>query len=433
LYIILVSDGQQEPLISVPDGTCDGPDTTTAHPFNLAPITVTRLGSDLFATSKGGLAGAGLLVGSWQANMLDKAISGMYHPLPTDWPGAYPGSTIPTDFLPGSGPAKAFQNPNSEALTSTPAILEVDFIKNLPASTSTALALGSFGAGSGVDDGDGPAPRTLAATSAAGTGTPSGEEDFITFLSGMAMATGGRLMVPYIPEDPNGPHILQGDADDSLCVDLADFNIMRQFFGQKINPANPLSLDADVTYDGVIDDRDYLLIKANLGLGCSTPPGSMPLMSRVLFGFGDESNWWSPQDPLSATSWPKTQGAFALKVGHTGWREVNSVLLNTSLIQVQGVTPKLAFDIFIPGNPVNPGWLGQAQMYVSCPSAGLNNLSLGNVELNGKLLNQFSTVQFAVPWNVRQVMLSPHGDFSFKLVVNSGDSGHIFDNLRFVP
>ncbi|HEY5958513.1 MAG TPA: hypothetical protein VIV60_18250, partial [Polyangiaceae bacterium] len=256
LHVIVVSDGLQEPLIAAPDGTCNGPDTTTAHKDQNLPISVTRVGNDLFATGTvagvPGNPGEGLWVSSWQANMLDMAVSGTYHQLPSNWPTP---SGIPDAFQSGV-PGNAFQPPT--AGSTTPAIVEVDFIKNFVGGSLTAALM--LGGGSAYDDGDAPAPRT-AVSAAVDPPSPTGEADFIRFLSTMASATGGRLMIPDDPTDPNGPHILPGDADDSLCVDLADFNIMRQFFGQKINLADPLSLDADVTYDGIIDDRDYLLIK----------------------------------------------------------------------------------------------------------------------------------------------------------------------------
>jgi hypothetical protein len=127
LHVIVVSDRLQEPLIAAPDGTCDGPDTTTAHAIQDLPINVTRVGNDLFATGTvagaPGSPGGGLLVSSCQANMLDMAVSGIYHKLPNDWPTP---SGIPAAFQSGV-PGNAFQPPT--AGTTTPAIVEVEFAR----------------------------------------------------------------------------------------------------------------------------------------------------------------------------------------------------------------------------------------------------------------------------------------------------------------
>jgi hypothetical protein len=149
-----------------------------------------------------------------------------------------------------------------------------------------------------------------------------------------------------------------------------------------------------------------------------------------VLGFEDAASWTSSAG-LTLVSSPKTQGSYAMSVGGSGYREVSSVAMKTS--QLQGVSSNMALDVYIPTVQSNPYWLGQVALYVSCPSANLNNAWIGAGELTGKLLGQFTTVQFSIPDYVKSALLSSHDDLSFKIVVNANDPGYVLDNLRFVP
>jgi hypothetical protein len=250
----------------------------------------------------------------------------------------------------------------------------------------------------------------------------------------IADATRGRVTrhLAGVPAGGDtGIHVIAGDADDSGCVDSADYNVVRQFFGQAVNHNVPQTFAADLNRDGIVDSRDYTLLSTQFGQGCTSSPGPVPKLQGVLLGFDSAADWSSPQTTLVNTSIHKTQGAYALSVGGHNWREISTAPFNTSTFQ--NVTSKIAYDIFVPPNPSNPFWLGQTLMFVSCPSAGINNVSLGAVELTGKPLNAFSTAQFNLPANVKNAMLSSHNDFSIKVVVNANDSGYLLDNIHFVP
>jgi dockerin type I repeat protein len=344
---------------------------------------------------------------SWQALMLDKGMSGEVHQYVPLGSGAF--IVAPT------------------GITTFVSFLDPGFLP--------FRSLGQIGDGTGDGVGDGVGEGTgEEEESPPGALADITDDPLLSFFNGLASATGGRLvqpLVPSIPGDPFGIHVQPGDADDSGCVDAADITLIDEFLGQRVSEANPLSFGADVTTDGIIDPRDYLLAKANFGEGCATPPGAVPLLGDVLFGFEDPANWSSPQTAVSTTTLRKTEGLFGLVVGGTSWREVRSVPFDTALLPP--ATPRLAFDIFIPGNPVNPFWLGQAQAYVTIPSARIFNAFLGAVELTGRPLAAFTTVTFNVPANIRNALNASHPNVTFSLVINSADTGHVFDNLRFLP
>jgi hypothetical protein len=149
-----------------------------------------------------------------------------------------------------------------------------------------------------------------------------------------------------------------------------------------------------------------------------------------LLGF-ETTLYWTSQAPLSATASRKTQGCFALQVGGSGYRTVNSVPFVTPL---PGVASTIGLDVFIPSGQPNPSWLGAVQLYLTCPSAGVYNAYIGQVELTGKPQGAFSTASFPVPSPLVGVLNTAHPDCSFSAAVNMNQTPEspVLDNLRFM-
>lgn len=336
----------------------------------------------------------GLTVPSYQSYMLDKAITGIVHK--------------PATF------GQAFAAP----FGSSQVISNATFLGEFLGLSALAAA-----------GGDGPASTARPASAT----TSSSMSKDATFFNGLAMLTGGRLLdlqAAHDPGDPNAGHVIPGDANDDGCVNIADYSLVRQYYGQRVKASVPATFGADVTMDGVIDIYDYLLVKQKYGTGCSVPPGPAPQLGNAIFGFDDRSLWTSSVS-LSTVGGPRTEGIAALKVGGSNYRELTTVPFNTAALQ--GITSKLAFDIFITATPVNPYWLGQTQILVNCPSAGIYNQFIGAVELTGRPLGKFTTVKYNLPWYVVNALRHPHSDFSIKIAVNQSDVGALVDNMRFVP
>jgi len=115
-----------------------------------------------------------------------------------------------------------------------------------------------------------------------------------------------------------------------------------------------------------------------------------------------------------------------------------------NFIQIQGapfttsgltVKPGLSVDLFIPNNQPNLSFIGNLQVLLGCPSGGVNNQFIGQVALTGKPLNQFSTLQFALPSQTISTLQRSLNDcfFSWGLNVNQTNRTWIMDNLRFTP
>jgi len=151
---------------------------------------------------------------------------------------------------------------------------------------------------------------------------------------------------------------------------------------------------------------------------------------QQLLGFETTADWSSQQVQVALTTSRRTQGCFGLEVGGANFRTVNSTKFATPL---PGTTGTLALDVFNPGNPPNPFWLGAVQMYLSCPSANFNNQYIGQVELTGLPQNKFSTLNYPIPGAIRAVLQGAHPDCFFSISVNANQTPTppVLDNLRF--
>lgn len=151
-----------------------------------------------------------------------------------------------------------------------------------------------------------------------------------------------------------------------------------------------------------------------------------------LFGFEDAVNWQATNATLSSVASPTTQGCGALAVGGQGYMPITSAAFSTS-----GLAPMaaLSVDLFIPQNQPNPLWLGALQMYLTCPSGSTFNQYIGQVELTGKPLNQYSALRFQLPPSALSTLNSPLQDCSLGLSLNVNQTTQkwVLDNLRFTP
>jgi|SRR5215471_19195202 len=416
LTVVLESDGLEN---ATPSGVqCQGVDSFGAgFPYVQGDPSVVELGlnpptPNPPTSPTAHIATAdGLLVPSWQSNMLDMAVKGVLHA---------PDATGQVLYSTG-----AFRVPPGMQNFTTNITFINQFIQS-----ALMLQLQAQAQRAPVDIPAAAPVARFAFNAAAASGDPG-----LDFFSGLANVTGGRLITigdgsTPPPGDPTAPHAVPGDINDSGCVDQADFNLLQQSFNQPVSPANPATFAADINTDARVDINDYLMLVADWGLGCAVSPGPPPVLGQSIFGF-DNLAQWSAQVPLSLVGLPRTEGLFSMSVGGSGWRPVRSINFNTSVFQ--GAASRISLDVALPAHPSNRFWLGQILVFANCPSANVNNVPFGNVELTGKPLGSFSNISLPIPQSVRNAMLSSHADFSFTVVLNANDPGYLFDNLRLLP
>ena len=151
---------------------------------------------------------------------------------------------------------------------------------------------------------------------------------------------------------------------------------------------------------------------------------------QSLLGFESLQYWASSQATLSLDGTLHTQGCFGMDVGGSGYRTLNSGPLQTP---IAGTTSTLALDTYIPPQQPNPSYLGAVQMCLTCPSANQFNMYIGQVELTGKPVGQFSTLNFPIPTPIVNVLTGSHPDCSFTIALNTNQTPKppVLDNLRF--
>jgi hypothetical protein len=170
--------------------------------------------------------------------------------------------------------------------------------------------------------------------------------------------------------------------------------------------------------------------------GAVAPPGAVACTTQSglerLFGFEEVQLFSSVNAALSLVTTPLRQGCGALGVRGQGFMPIVGAPFST-----RGLTTNaaLSVDLFIPSGQPNPFWTGGLQAHLSCPSGAVFNQYIGQVELTGKPLNQYSTLRFPLPSAVRTTLARPLDDCSFTLSLNVNPTGNtwILDRLRFTP
>ena len=411
-YIRLESDGLEN--ASASTHKCYGAHSLTTYSATQAPTYSDPLNS-IVATINA------LTVPTWESNMLAMGISGLLA-LPPAPSGFYTATQIQA-YTPPS--------PNN------PVIFDIDFFDNyVPAGGGGALALTPATGKHSVDISPIGAVANAAGVVSAAVNSNNPYDPYAAFLIGLAEVTGGR-MVRYrsdgagIPGTPSFTHVIPGDVDDSSCVDNADLTALLGVFGQKVSATNPVTYQADVTYDGVVDVHDYNLVLANWGVGCATTPPPAPLSMEVLFGFEDASKWSSRQATLTNKMSPTTGGTYSLNVGGTGLQTIQTARFSTAILH--GVTSKIAYDVYVPNPQVDSHHLPKlTALLFTCPSAGLFDFPVGIADLSRKSVGSFTTVQFMLPSFVRRAMQSNHPDLTIQILIAAEDPGYVLDSLRFV-
>jgi hypothetical protein len=141
---------------------------------------------------------------------------------------------------------------------------------------------------------------------------------------------------------------------------------------------------------------------------------------------------WTSGAPVTHDLARHEHGNASLSLTGSGYKVVTSRVFSTT--EILAVGNDLNLDLFVPDPQPNPYWVGQAQVFLTCLSAGLNNAYLGQRELTHLFYGEFNSLLFTLPSNVRSALLGAYHDCRFNLVlnVNAGSGQFLFDKLGFV-
>jgi RHS repeat-associated protein len=168
---------------------------------------------------------------------------------------------------------------------------------------------------------------------------------------------------------------------------------------------------------------------------CSGSNGACPVASSTsdVLGFEASADWaFDPSATASIVglSPNRTQGASSLEVTAQGAARLNSAAVSS----IGGSGAMILVDIQLPANQANPSSFGDAQMFINSPSLGINNLSLGDISLNGLALGKWQTLAFQLPAGTASSLANGmYSDLTFSIVLNvaSNETGHyLLDNIR---
>jgi len=184
-------------------------------------------------------------------------------------------------------------------------------------------------------------------------------------------------------------------------------------------------------------DHSFGVTRLDVGFGLSgysilrDPNNPLDKVGNVdILGFEDPNDWIS--STVSVGIDPRhTQGSFSTALAAKGF----NVLRGRAFELTGPLGSSVSLDFFLPSQQPNPSALGAVQLFADCPSKGVNNAFIGQVELTGKPLNTFSTLTFPVPAAVASSIGSSCSDFDFRVAVNvpiNATGTYLLDNLRGV-
>ncbi len=166
-------------------------------------------------------------------------------------------------------------------------------------------------------------------------------------------------------------------------------------------------------------------------------PYDPPAPSNPTMGFEDLSKWnppsWDNTPYTKTLSTDRVEGTTSMAITTSGFKAIQSSALNQSDIKGLGF---VKWNMKLSTLQPNPYWIGAVQILVSCPSMGVYNAWVGQIELTGLAQAQWIESVLPIPGDVASKLQGKQfSDFQLTLTVNTpqGEGPILFDNLRLLP
>lgn len=127
-----------------------------------------------------------------------------------------------------------------------------------------------------------------------------------------------------------------------------------------------------------------------------------------------------------------TEGQSSVALQAKGFVTITSIPVEIT----QGLGSTIGMDFFLPTEQPNPSAFGAVQVYVHCPSKGVNRSFVGQVELNGRTRGAFNALSFPVSSAIRGSIGGSCPDFSVEIAVNvpvNATGTYLIDHVTGVP
>jgi FtsP/CotA-like multicopper oxidase with cupredoxin domain len=184
-------------------------------------------------------------------------------------------------------------------------------------------------------------------------------------------------------------------------------------------------------------DHAFGATRLDVGFGLSgftilRDPAGEPLDrqgNEDILGFEDPNDWISTVAAIQpGVSTNRQQGRHSVSLAAQNFVELRGRQFNLTAALPATIT--LAF--LKPAQPTPPTF-GAVQMFADCPSKGVNNAFLSQVNLVPLPNNVFNTLTFTVPTAVRNSVGSSCEDFNLRVTLNvpfNSTGNYLFDNIR---
>ena len=150
-----------------------------------------------------------------------------------------------------------------------------------------------------------------------------------------------------------------------------------------------------------------------------------------ILGFEDPNDWISTVAAIQpGVSTNRVQGRHSVSLAAKNFVELRGRQFNLTAALPTTITLS-----FLQPSQATPPTFGAVQMYADCPSKGVNNAFLSQVDLIGLPINMFNTLTFTVPAAIRTAVGSSCEDFNLRVTVNvpsNATGNYLFDNIRNV-
>lgn len=161
------------------------------------------------------------------------------------------------------------------------------------------------------------------------------------------------------------------------------------------------------------------------------PPELSPSQKMMSFEGPADNLWFAQTGTLSDVTNNVQEGDAAMSVNASGYVRIDSLTFNSWELPVVGT--RLDLDVFVPpsGQP-NQYWLGSVQLFMTIPSAQINNSFVGQVELTPGGTG-WRVASFQLPAQIHTALLQQHADVRFGIALNTpqGAPAVLLDGLRF--
>lgn len=156
-------------------------------------------------------------------------------------------------------------------------------------------------------------------------------------------------------------------------------------------------------------------------------PGHSPVLSM-----DDLSLWTIPADqPVAISTSNKVEGQGSFSITPTGYKILESSFIGQTDV---GGLNFLSFGVFVPSLQSNPWWVGAVQVFLDCPSRGLWNQWVGQVELTNLAKDAWQVGRMPIPAHIATALNgATYSDLKVRIAVNlnPGSGNLLLDDIRF--